>query len=89
MRTGFITGTRSVKQISNQMSALKAIDYLQQLPEPVKSQALEAVEEQKLETANMECFTLSMALSVAFLWDNTKQGRSYWLNIASKLLVNF
>lgn len=68
-------------------TSLTAIEFLQKLPEPIKTKALSAAESQCLETANMPVDTISMALSVAFLWDKTREGRAYWLEVSYKSLL--
>lgn len=70
------------------METLPAIKYLEQLPEPAKTQAIQAAEAQRLETRLEPVTTLAGALSVSFLWDRTEQGRQYWLDISYRSLFN-
>lgn len=70
------------------METLPAIKYLEQLPEPAKTQAIQAAEEQALETRMQPVSNLASALSISFLWERTEQGRQYWLEISYRSLFN-
>jgi hypothetical protein len=63
---------------------LKTIkEWLSELPEPYRTQALKNTNQRELgETAN----SLNNALSLAFVWDRTEQGHSYWEDLIE--LVN-
>jgi len=54
-------------------------EWLETLPEPYRSQALENTEEYKLSEDKDDC--LSEAIESAFTWKLTKQGLQYWINV--------
>lgn len=57
-------------------------EWLEELPEPYRSQALKNVHKHLL-TAKDE--SLSEALNGAFTWKNTPQGHDYWMDLRDKL----
>ena len=61
-------------------------DFLQQLPEPHRSQALKNSEFS--DTLQNECDSLVDALMDAFIWDSTIEGYIYWSDICSIYEVN-
>ena len=50
-------------------------EWLDQLPEPYRSQAINSSIK---ETLNLRCDTARAALSGAFVWADSKEGRHYW-----------
>ncbi len=66
-------------------TSLTAIKILEQLPEPIKSEALAEAKKQKLETRFMECPSLQCALACCFVWSQSPQGYDYW----SKIAINY
>jgi len=53
--------------------------WLEELPEPYRSQALENLVKDSRE--NTEVKSLSVAISSAFVWKDTSQGEYYWMNV--------
>lgn len=57
---------------------MKTIEqWLNELPEPYRSQALENVDEQQ---KKMMCVNILSAIDI-FIWSKTKQGHKYWEKI--------
>jgi len=56
--------------------------YLNQLPEPYRSQAISNTDESHL---NAFATNLSNALSRAFIWRNTLEGSDYWVYLLNGL----
>jgi len=72
--------------VSEQPKPRTAIEWLEDLPEPYRSQAL--ANAKKLDTSyfpNMIANDLATALD-AFYWDRTPEGESYWHALNDKLL---
>jgi hypothetical protein len=60
--------------------------WLQTLPEPYRSQALNQPEALRFREYphSQECDSLNEAINNAFLWKGTEQGQDYWLDIAER-----
>lgn len=52
--------------------------WLETLPEPYRTQALEAMEQRK---AGLECGALSAAITKMCFWARSSQGTDYWLSV--------
>ena len=55
-------------------------EWIQELPEPYRTEALENCND-----PNKEVQSLSSALFYAFRWSETKQGACYWREIHGKI----
>lgn len=55
-------------------------EWLEELPEPYRTQALNNMEVDEPYSGDEETANLSKALHSAFLWDKTREGLDYWLN---------
>ena len=67
------------------------IESLENLPDPYKSKALKAFEEQMApfnieEIKQIECPNPAMALLAAFVWDRTEEGMPYWQDLYDFLM---
>jgi tryptophanase len=58
------------------------LEWLQELPEPYRSEAIENVSKTK-RIEKRKC--LEDALLSAFPWEETKQGGEYWNNLHTKI----
>ena len=64
------------------MSETKTVEqWLQELPEPYRSQALDNMDAD----GDGEELTITSALSAAFVWQGTPQGHKYWEGLHVKL----
>ena len=62
---------------------MKTINYyLNQLPEPYRSQAIANTDESKL---NLFATNLLNSIWTAFVWMNTPEGGDYWINLVDEL----
>lgn len=59
-------------------------DYLEELPEPQRSEALQNYDDQKplMEEGDESAENLRQAVSRAFIWSQTPQGVGYWSKIS-------
>lgn len=57
-------------------------DWLEELPEPYKTQAIDNAPENNLKCQDD---SLHEALAGAFFWSYTKEGYDYWDNLYTKL----
>lgn len=55
------------------------LDWYDQLPEPIRSQAIE-----NYDGMYKGAEYLARAISLGFVWSKTDQGRQYWLDITLK-----
>lgn len=69
---------------SGQPQGKAARKWLEELPEPYRSEALEAVQLFPL-TPNFNCETLSGDVRYAFWFDDSPQGYDYWDNLCTQL----
>lgn len=56
--------------------------WLNKLPEPAKSQALENVKQYDKKSLNLKSSNIIDAIGNAFVWFDSPQGHDYWENIA-------
>lgn len=63
-------------------TSLTAIEFLQKLPEPIKSEAIAQADRQQLKTREHECHNIECALACCFIWSDTPQGYEYWKTTA-------
>jgi hypothetical protein len=66
----------------------KVIEWLKELDEPYRSEAIENCKKDTPYTGNKEAEFLSDALGDAFVWKETKQGHVYWESLHEKLMQN-
>ena len=55
-------------------------EFLEELPEPYRSQALE-----NCKNGDLASHSLSRAIEDAFVWKNTPQGDRYWNRVCCKI----
>lgn len=61
-------------------------EWLEELPEPYRTQALEIYHTQWSDTENPSTESLDQALITAFVWEMTPQGYEYWNKLHEELL---
>lgn len=64
-----------------------ALEYLDDLPEPIRSQAIKEARKQDISTLFAPCYSTAAALPLAFLWTFSEQGWEYWQQVTHQLLI--
>lgn len=69
------------------MEEKTALEHLDDLPEPIRSQAIAEARRQDISTLFEYCHSLSSALTMAFIWGQSPQGSAYWSGVLHTLVI--